>query len=142
MIIVDHVISLITTKKIKKIEEVLKLLLNILHLYPNPNVSHYLLSHYNYLKYLEEKDLVLPQEMKENISIDNLYYLANTYPYKIEQIDFNFLFTHQSCIKTQYTDNRASFIPIVTDEYLKFKVFLCNKAYSLKKFKYGSEIIE
>jgi hypothetical protein len=53
--------------------------------------------------------------MKESITTDNLYFIVNNYSNKIDQIDFNFLFTHQSCIKVQYTNSKAVFVPIVTD---------------------------
>ncbi len=54
MIVSDHIIALLTTKKVRKTEESLRLLLSILRLYPlSPqNSSHYLVCYYNYIKYL------------------------------------------------------------------------------------------
>ncbi len=79
--------------------------------------------------------------MKENITTENLYFIVNHYQAKMESIDFNYLFTLQSAIKMQYTDH-VLFLPVITDEFLKFKVYLCNKAYSTKRHKLGSDTIE
>lgn len=89
--------------------------MNIIGIYPTPTCSHYILAYYNYLKYLEDRDIVLPLRMKESISTENLYYIVENYPQRIEQVDFNLLFTHQSCIKVHYTASKTVFVPIVTD---------------------------
>lgn len=112
----DHIIFLVTNKNIKKEEDNIKLLLNIVKLWPASSSSfHYILSYYYYFKYLEEKGINLPAELKQNISIQHFYYVTNENTNKIESIDFNLLFTHHSCIKLQYTNSQTNFIPIITD---------------------------
>ena len=114
--------------------------MSILGLSAAGNSWHYVLSYYHYLKYLEERDVVLPLPMKENISTENLYFIATHYAPKLDQLDFSFLFGQQSCIKLHYCDS-PPFVPIITDEFLKFKLFLCSKAFSGKRHKYAGEVL-
>ena len=66
----------------------------------------------------------------------------DNYQNKVENIDFDYLYSQLSCIRENYTEVGTPFEPIVTDEYLKFKVHLSNKCYNLKKVALGNQIIQ
>lgn len=142
MVITDHIIMLMSKNRVKKIEIHLLMLLGMIRLpLSGKEINHYLLAYYHYFKYLEERDVILSMVEKEEISIQHFYSIINTYPSKIESIDFNYLFGLQSCIKAHYINSREPFTPVITDEYLKFKIFQCNKAFNSKKNKLGNDII-
>jgi hypothetical protein len=36
----------------------------------------------------------------------------------------------------------TAFLPVVTDDFLKFKLFLCSKAFAGKRYRLGAEVVE
>lgn len=57
MLIVDHLIHLITSKKLKTIDQSIQTLMSILNLNLSLNPNHFVAAYYRYFKYLEEKDI-------------------------------------------------------------------------------------
>lgn len=53
MLVADHLSTILTTTRLKKTEDTIKLLFNILGINLSPNCWHYLAAHYHYLRYLE-----------------------------------------------------------------------------------------
>lgn len=47
-----------------------------------------------------------------------------------------------SCIKEHYDDRSIPFEPIITDDFLKFKMQLCKKLFTMKKIKMGNQVLE
>jgi hypothetical protein len=113
MVITDHIIMLMSNNRVKKIEIHLLMLLGMIRLpLSSKEINHYLLAYYHYFKYLEERDVILSMLEKEEISIKHFYSIINTYPSKIESIDFHYLFGLQSCIKSHYINFREPFTPV------------------------------
>lgn len=116
LLVIDHIIQLLTTTRVKKVEVSLLLLLNVIKLSPSSrDITHFVLAYYHYYRYLEDRDINFAFTEKQPVTLQHLYRIADDYPNKIESVDFNYLFALQSCIKSNYSHPTAAFTPVVTD---------------------------
>ena len=104
-------------------------------------MCHYALSYYHYCKYLAQHGITLPPELNRHPSLQHLYFITDTYPHKIEKLDFDMLHCHIATILAEHSDKHAPIDPPVSDGYLKFKTYLANKAFHHAKDKMANSIM-